>query len=233
MPKRVASGATAAIIAMSRTTCGGREPGPSNVSPAIRCIVGLGAAVYNPPMISLGLDARVLVSLGLALLLPELLLRAQEQKYRERQVLDPNTETWADRAPPEPAQPSDDLIGQARSFLATGKPGRARPLLQRWLKQPPDEERTYEARFLLGETYFESRDFWKALKEYQTVAENTSGELFDLANQRSVDVARAFLSGQKRIVWGFLRLPAYAEGVEHSRQSLGAGPPARGSGSWR
>jgi outer membrane assembly lipoprotein YfiO len=27
-------------------------------------------------------------------------------------------------------------------------------------------------------------------------------------------VARAFLSGQKRIVWGFLRLPAYAEGVD-------------------
>lgn len=164
---------------------------------------------------NLGLDVRVLVSLSFALVLAELSLRSQEQKFRERQVLDPNTGTWVDQVATQPAAaPEGDELGQARSFLATGKPGRARSLLKRWLKQPPDEERTYEATFLLGETYFESRDFWKALKQYETVAENASGELFDLANQRSVDVARAFLSGQKRIVWGFLRLPAYAEGVD-------------------
>lgn len=166
-------------------------------------------------MISFGLDLRVLVSVSLALVLAELSLRAQEQKYRERQVLDPDTETWVDQAPPEPnAAVTGDELDQARRFLATGKPGKARTLLKRWLKQPPDEERVNEATFLLGETYFESRDFWKALKQYEVVAENASGELFDLGNQRSMDVARAFLSGQKRIVWGFLRLPAYAEGVD-------------------
>ena len=163
-------------------------------------------------MLILALDARVLMGFSLALTLSTLSLRAQEQKYRERQVLNPDTNTWVDQAPTTEEAPSDGL-GQARRYLALGQPAKARSILSRWLKKPPDEERLYEARYLLGETYFESRDFWKAAKEYGTVAENASGELYEQANRHTMDVARAFLSGQKRIVWGFLRLPAYAESV--------------------
>ncbi len=164
-------------------------------------------------MIALGLDPRSLVTAGLVASLALLSLRLQEQKYRQRQVLDPQTGEWvAEEVAPEEA-PADD-VAQARAYLAEKKPDKARTLLKRWLKANPDDERTNEATFLLGETYFESRDFWQAVKQYSTVAENASGELFQLANQRCVDVARAFLSGQKRIVWGILRLPAYAEGVE-------------------
>lgn len=163
-------------------------------------------------MIAIGLDSRSLVFAGLIVSLALLSLRLQEQKYRQRQVLDPRTGEWVEEEAAEEA--AGDELGQARTFLAADKPNKARPLLQRWLKANPEDERTNEATFLLGEAYFEARDFWKAVQQYSTVAENSSGELFELANQRCVDVARAFLSGQKRIVWGFLRLPAYAEGVE-------------------
>jgi outer membrane protein assembly factor BamD (BamD/ComL family) len=211
----VASGALALGFA-ARATCPGRGATyPSAACAAAVALLGPSSPPIIAPMIGLGLDLRVVVSVSLALVLAELSLRTQEQKFRERQVLDPNTGQWVDQTPAEPNAPeTGDAIAEARSLLATGKPAKARGLLQQWLKQPPDEERLYEATFLLGETYFESRDFWKALKQYETVAENSSGELFDLANQRSIDVARAFLSGQKRIVWGFLRLPAYAEGVD-------------------
>jgi len=138
---------------------------------------------------------------------------AQEQQYRERQVLDPQTDEWVDQAPATQPGPADDL-GQARAWLAQNKPGKARKLLNNWIKQNPDDERHYEALFLLGETYFESRDFWKAAEQYQTVAENSSGDLFHQANRRCVDAARAFLSGQKRIFWRVFRVPAYDDGVE-------------------
>ncbi len=159
----------------------------------------------------IGLDCRLLVAAALAL--AELSVYPQDQRYRERQVLDRQTDEWVDREPTPTETPADDL-GRARLHLANGKPGKAKSLLRRWLKANPDDERYYEAVFLLGESYFESRDFWKALQQYVQVAENASGELFDLANQRCVEVARAFLSGQKRIVWGVLRLPAYDEGID-------------------
>jgi outer membrane protein assembly factor BamD (BamD/ComL family) len=164
-------------------------------------------------MISLAFDFRNLGTLSIVIALAGLSLRLQEQKYRERQVLDPNTNEWIEQEAPAEGAPGNDL-DQARADLARNRPSRARTLLNRWLKQNAEDERTYEATFLLGETYFETRDFWKAVKQYTLVAENTSGELFERANERTVDVSRAFLAGQKRIVWGFLRLPAYAEAVD-------------------
>ncbi len=141
-------------------------------------------------------------------------VRAQQQRFREREVLDPNTDQWVEQASPEKEGVPEDALDQARMNLAQHKPGKARTLLLRWTKANPDDERYYEGLLLLGDTYFEARDFWKGQKQYEQVAENASGELFEQANRRTVDVARAFLSGQKRVVWGFLRLPAYAEALE-------------------
>ncbi len=164
-------------------------------------------------MLGITLDLRTPAGAALIVALLLLPLYAQEQQYRERQVLDPETGEWVDLPPTEEEQPSDEL-GRARALIARDKADAARRLLKRWMKANPDDERFEEARFLLGETYFLARDYWKAVQQYQTVAENASGELYDLANQRCVDVGRAFLSGQKRILWIFFRLPAYDDGVE-------------------
>ena len=137
---------------------------------------------------------------------------AQDQQHREREVLDPDSDTWVEQAPPPDVVP-DNNIDRARQLLAKGEPRKARKLLRKWFKNP-DDDRVYEAEYLLGDTYFECRDFWRAVTHYQTVAENTAGELFRLADGRCVDVARAFLSGQKRILWTIFRLPAYDDGIE-------------------
>ncbi|GMU80695.1 MAG: outer membrane protein assembly factor BamD [Phycisphaerales bacterium] len=137
---------------------------------------------------------------------------AQEERPRERQILDPDQNQWVDR-PAEPETIGGELE-QARRWLATGEAKKARKLLKRWTKDNPDDERYYEAMFLLGEAYFETRDFYKAYESYVVVVQNTGGDMFYKTLRREMDVARAFLSGQKRIVFGFLRLPAYDDGIK-------------------
>jgi tetratricopeptide (TPR) repeat protein len=135
------------------------------------------------------------------------------QQYRERQVLDPDTGEWVTEEITEEA-PGDEL-GQARALLAEGTPAKARKLLQSWLKaNGEDHERYYEAVYLLGETWFESKDYYRAYGQYELVVENTGGELFHTALYRERDVALAFLSGQKRIVWRIFRFPATDEAID-------------------
>ncbi len=110
-------------------------------------------------------------------------VRAQEERFRERQVLDPQTGEWVDQARPSEQRPADE-IDEARALLVKKKPDEARKLLAQWLKQHPDHERYFEGEYLLGESYFLSHDFWKAVEHYQKAAENSSGELFQLANAR-------------------------------------------------
>jgi tetratricopeptide (TPR) repeat protein len=138
-------------------------------------------------------------------------LRAQEEKFRERQVLDPDTDEWVDRAV-EGGTPAGELE-QARSLLATGEAAKARRMLRKWVDANASHERYYEGVFLLGESYFETRDFYKAFEAYLEVSQNTGGDLFQRSIRREVDVARAFLAGEKRIVWRIFRLPAYDDGV--------------------
>jgi TolA-binding protein len=138
---------------------------------------------------------------------------SQEQRFREREVLDPETGEWvAEQETPDAA--AGDALDEARGLLAIGKPRDARKLVNNWLKTIPDDARYFEALFLLGETYFWSRDFWKAGERFQTVAENAAGPLFRRANEYCVDVARAFLSGEPRIFWRIFRVPAYDDGLE-------------------
>lgn len=138
---------------------------------------------------------------------------AQEQQYGEREVLDPDSDEWvAQPATPE-GQPSDEL-SRARALLATGKARKARKRLDKWVERNADHERYYEGVFLFGESQFECKDYYKAYEQYELVVENTAGDLFRHALVREKDVALAFLSGEKRIVWKILRLPAREEALE-------------------
>lgn len=137
---------------------------------------------------------------------------AQEEKYREREVLDPGSDEWV--APPAEQQvtPAGPLE-EARRLLAEGQARKAYKRLKKWTSQNPEHERYFEGMYLLGEAEFERKHFYQAYERYEVVAENTAGELFHQALRREMDVARAFLSGEKRIVWKVLRLPAYDDGI--------------------
>lgn len=134
----------------------------------------------------------------------------QDERFRTRELIDPQTGQWVAAGPGALEGP----LAEARALLAEDEGRRARKLLSGWLEAHRDDERYYEGVYLLGEAYFVSRDYWKAAERFETVSENTAGELFYGSVRRTMDVARAFLSGEKRIVWKILRFPAYDEGVE-------------------
>jgi outer membrane protein assembly factor BamD (BamD/ComL family) len=138
---------------------------------------------------------------------------AQQEQFREREVLDPASDEWVEQPLEDQGEPADDL-DQARGYLATGKYGKAYRLLTRWTQANPDHDRYYEGMYLLGEAQFERNHFYQAYEAYEVVAEARAGELFYQALRREMDVARAFLSGEKRIVWKVLYLPAYDDGIE-------------------
>jgi outer membrane protein assembly factor BamD (BamD/ComL family) len=156
---------------------------------------------------------RIMLSSAFPLTLLVLIAAVQSQQYREREVLDPATDEWLAQVP-EPAGTPAAELDRARELLVSGAGQKAAKLLKEWVEHNADHERYYEGVYLLGDAYFESGDYWKALERYKQVAEGTSGELFFAANRRSIDVARAFLAGRKRIVLGFLRLSAYSEGLD-------------------
>lgn len=137
----------------------------------------------------------------------------QQEQYRERQTLDPQTDEWIELDPTS-APTGVSELDEARSLLAKGENRKARKALEDWIEANPGHDRYYEAVWLLGEAEFERSHFYQAYLQYEQVAENSGGDLFYKALRREVDVARAFLSGEKRIVWKFLYLPAYQDGVE-------------------
>ena len=136
----------------------------------------------------------------------------QEEQYRERQMLDPESNQWVDQ-PAAPATPQGEL-DEARSLLARGETKAALKLLKKWTEANPSHERHLEGMFLLGEAYFQEGDYYKAYESYDVVIQNTGGDLFFQAIRREMYVARAFLSGQKRILWRIFRIAAYDDGVK-------------------
>ncbi|QOJ15064.1 MAG: outer membrane protein assembly factor BamD [Planctomycetia bacterium] len=138
---------------------------------------------------------------------------AQSQQYREQEVLDPATGTWGELPEPPPDPPTDEL-GRARTLLAEGNWRGANRLLKRWLEENGDHDRYLEGVFLYGESYFERGWYWEAYEQYEIVAEQGSGELFQLALRRETDVARAFLAGKKRRVLRIFWIVAYDDGIK-------------------
>lgn len=138
---------------------------------------------------------------------------AQEEQFREREVLDPETDEWVRHEPEAPGSPADEL-DQARLYLAEGRAKAAYKLLKKWTKENPDHERYFEGLYLLGEAQFERRRYFQAYEKYEEVADATAGGLFYQSLRRAMDVARAFLAGEKRLVWKLFYMPAKDDGID-------------------
>lgn len=140
--------------------------------------------------------------------------QAQDERYIERQVLDPSALEWIVSPVDEPLASDPGPIGQARLALLEGRPRDAQKLLEKWLEENAGNDRYYEGVYLLGESHFQRGDYWAAYEKFDEVSNATAGELFRKSLVRSVDVARAFLSGEKRVMWKVLRISAYDDGIE-------------------
>lgn len=168
-------------------------------------------------MSSFRLSSTILFSflyLSLALL-PVDAARAQERDdwQRERERLDPDAEDWV-TADPEVEDSPDAELRRARRLLVENRPGAARSVLKRWLKRNADHPRNLEAQFLLGEAEFDRKDYYAAYENYELVVASASGDLYRRALVREMDVARAFMAGEPRIVLKTVPLPAQDDGVE-------------------
>lgn len=137
---------------------------------------------------------------------------AQSETLREREKLDPSTGQWVAEAPAPLGTPEGDLRA-ARQALVDGKARRAHGILDDWIEANEGHPRYFEAVYLFGDAYFDLENYYAAYLQYEIVVNNTSGDLYRKALRREMDVARAFLSGEKRIVWKTVRLPAYDDGV--------------------
>lgn len=135
------------------------------------------------------------------------------ERFRERQVLDPQSGEWMDADAPEEGAPEDELE-RGRYYLARGAVLRARGLLKRWVAQNPDSERYLEGVYLHGEALFQAKLFYQAYEQFEIVADQGSGEIFDRAIRRAMDCARAFFAGEKRRVFRIFWLPAYDDGAQ-------------------
>lgn len=138
---------------------------------------------------------------------------AQDPQFRERDVLDPETDQWRDMPAEPPGAPGDEL-DQLRGMIARGEAKAANKRLKKWVAANISHERYLEGVMLFGESFFERQWYWEAYEQFEIVAEGATGELFRAALRREMDVARAFLAGKKRRVLKIFRLPAYDDGVK-------------------
>ncbi|MCA9244466.1 MAG: hypothetical protein KDA32_10955, partial [Phycisphaerales bacterium] len=157
-------------------------------------------------MISFGVSA--LSARLVALLLATM---AQQERLRFEDALDPQTDQWV---AVQPEVDDGTPIARARGLLTEERYGAACELLDDWLEDNAGHDRAIEAHYLLGEAYFGLEDFRKAHEQFEIVVDASAGDLFYKSLRREMDVARAYLSGERQIVFKILRLPAYDEGIE-------------------
>lgn len=138
---------------------------------------------------------------------------AQSASLRETERFDPRSGSWK-VSEPEPAGSPIAELRRAKDLLIEGRPDDAQDVLKTWLKNNANHAQRYEAEFLLGEAHFDDKNFYAAFEQYEVVIANSAGDLYRKALTREMDVARAFLAGEKRRAWKVVKLPAYDDGIE-------------------
>lgn len=109
-------------------------------------------------------------------------------------------------------------MAQLRQTLATGKPDEIEAALQQLKTDFPQIAGGDLDAFIDAERDFGRRRFAKAAKKYKQFLENwADSPLQPAAMERYFSIGAAFLQGQKRVFLGFLRLPAFDDGVDIMR----------------
>ena len=75
----------------------------------------------------------------------------------------------------ELARKPENLMQTATDLLQKGETGPAREKLQKLLEANPKDPKMAEARYLLGETYYQEKKFEQAILEYQEVIKSFAG----------------------------------------------------------
>jgi len=89
------------------------------------------------------------------------------------------------------------LLATAWSYVKLGKYGRAVLTLNKFLKKFPDDENAEEAHFLLGQSYLKTRDYDRAIAEFDFIVQRYPAP--EDMSQVIASVRKAMFAEKKRI----------------------------------
>ncbi len=121
---------------------------------------------------------------------------------------------WTATDAADPGTP-EGQIQQIRTALAEEDYDRAESLATRWIKRHPRHELLPEAYLLRGDALYALHNYYESLFEYEFIARRfPSSEAFIPALEREYEIARMFVAGKKRKLWGLRWVDARADGEE-------------------
>lgn len=102
-----------------------------------------------------------------------------------------------------------------QKLLDAGSPKKAYKQVKKWIKANEDSEVMDHALFLKGEAQFDRKLYYQSFEAYEEMLDGWgASSLFEAALQQQMEIARRFLAGEKRKVWGFIPASARTEGLE-------------------
>lgn len=100
-------------------------------------------------------------------------------------------------------------LAEARTLLASDRPGEALSILNEWVREYKFTENPYlpEAYLLRGDAKLAQNDEYEALYDYEAVIKQFYGSPeFPKALEREYEIANRYLNGLRRKWWGWLRI---------------------------
>jgi len=103
----------------------------------------------------------------------------------------------------------------AQKLLDAGRPKKAYQQVKSWIKKNEDSEVMDRALFLKAEAQFDRKLYYQSFEVYEEMLDGWgASSLFEAALRQQMEIARRFLAGEKRKVWGFIPASARTEGLE-------------------
>jgi outer membrane protein assembly factor BamD (BamD/ComL family) len=120
---------------------------------------------------------------------------------------------WTSSGDPDSGVPAELLA--IRAHVEAGRASQAVKAVKKLLKTDVDEAVAEEAMLLAGQAELNRGHYYQAFEWFERqVTDYPSGAYFERGLHRQFQVGEAFLAGKKRIVLGFMRLPARDEGLK-------------------
>ena len=108
-----------------------------------------------------------------------------------------------------------EQLALAQQQLEADRPGKAIKTIKKWAKKNADSPEMDQALFIKGKALMARKRYYQAFLVFEELLdEHSATSLFEPVLQKQVAIAEAFLSGEKRVVWGFIRTSARTEAAE-------------------
>jgi outer membrane protein assembly factor BamD (BamD/ComL family) len=121
---------------------------------------------------------------------------------------------WVQQTAHDPGSPEGELDA-IRKLIARGKGKSAKELADAWIQKHAQHPLLPEAYLVRGDANVTRKHFFKSLFDYEYVIREFPGsEQFHTALRREFEVAKLFIGGTKRRLWGMRILPANDEAEE-------------------